>query len=747
LKKAGQDLKHAEEVNRVLFSISNAINTTLNLDELYASIRASLMQIIDVSNFYIALYHKHKNSITFPYYVDEVDHSASDYPEIQDIQGAHSVTGEVIRRGEPLLLTREQLIHFRMIGTLSQVWLGVPLKLKNETIGVMVVQSYRNPRQYDAEDIDILMSVSDQVAIAIDRKRTQEALKRSESRFRNLIEDLDAITYSANQDGFFTYISPAVESITGYRQEEIAGTASDELNPLERQVRPTRWLRFDLKEEKAGGPLFEALIHPDDREAVSAAIRAALSGCRPYKVEYRLRKQNGHYGWVYEKGMVLDHGQENRRIEGVILDIHERKHAEEINQALFGISNAVNTTFNLDELYASIRGSLKQIVDTTNFFIYLYNERDDILTFAYHKSENNEFAAFGNPVIVKASDWSLLSMVVIKAGKPLLLNQDEMERLDEKEGKPMFGAPCEAWLGVPLKIKGNGIGIMGVQSFTDPDRFTDKDIDILMSVCDQVAIAIDRKRSQEALETEVAERKRMEKQIKSSLKEKEILLREIHHRVKNNMQIISSLLNLQSRYIKDQALLEVFRESCNRVKSMATIHEKLYQSQDLVKIDTQEYIKSLVDNLYRSYGVDPEIIAPEIRIENVFLGIDLAIPCGLIVNELVSNSLKHGFPPLWKGQGKIQVAFQSNSKGRILLTVRDNGAGMPKNVDMDAVDTLGLRLVSILVRDQLGGEIRLRHDGGTRYEIEFSSAGAEEDEKEIPASLSGYQLPGETSAQ
>ncbi|RPI76175.1 MAG: PAS domain S-box protein, partial [Desulfobacteraceae bacterium] len=568
----------------------------------------------------------------------------------------------------------------------------------------------------------------------IDRKRTQEALKRSESRFRNLIEDLDAITYSADQSGFFTYISPAVESITGYRQKEIAGTASDELNPLERQVRPTRWLRFNLKEEKANEPLFEALIHPDDRQAVSDAIRIALAGCRPYKVEYRLQKQNGHYGWVYERGMVLEHDQGNRRIEGVILDIHERKHAEEINQALFGISNAVNTAFNLDELCTSIRDSLKQIVDTTNFFIYLYNEREDTLVSAYHKSENNEFAAFGNPVTVKASDWSLLSMVVIKTGKPLLVNRDEMERLDAKEGKPIFGSPCEAWLGVPFKIKGQVLGIMGVQSFSDPERFTDKDIEILLSVSDQVAIAIDRKRAQEELEKEVIERKRMEKQIKTSLKEKEILLREIHHRVKNNMQIISSLLNLQSRHIQDQPLREVFRESCNRVQSMATIHEKLYQSQDLIRIDTYDYIKNLVDNLYQSYGIEPEIIEPEIRIEDVYLGIDLAIPCGLIINELVSNSLKHGFPSSWKGRGKIQVAFQAKSKDMILLTVCDNGIGMPKDRDPDAVKTLGLRLVSILVREQLGGEIKLRHDAGTRYEIEFSSTGPEEDEKKISAS-------------
>ena len=214
---------------------------------------------------------------------------------------------------------------------------------------------------------------------------------------------------------------------------------------------------------------------------------------------------------------------------------------------------------------------------------------------------------------------------------------------------------------------------------------------------------------------DITERKKAEEEIKAALKEKEILLREIHHRVKNNLQIISSLLSLQSQYIKDDRHVEILKDSQNRVKSMALIHEKLYLSENLANIDFKEYIESLVRELVRSYKVDPGRITVNVDAENISLGVDTAIPCGLIINELVTNALKHAFPD---GKGVITVALHTNN-GAIELRVSDNGVGMPEDIDFRTTETLGLRLVSILAEDQLDGDITLTRDTGTEFCITF----------------------------
>lgn len=215
---------------------------------------------------------------------------------------------------------------------------------------------------------------------------------------------------------------------------------------------------------------------------------------------------------------------------------------------------------------------------------------------------------------------------------------------------------------------------------------------------------------------DITRRKNYEKQIKESLSEKEVLLKEIHHRVKNNLQIISSLLNLQSRYIKDENALGAFNESQNRIKSMALIHEKLYQSEDLTKIDFAEYIKSLTFHLFRSYSVNPGTVELSINFGDVLFDIDTSIPCGLIINELVSNSLKYAFADGRKG--KISIDLQLDGE-KYVLVISDNGVGFPEGLDFQNTGTLGLRLVNILV-NQINGVITLDKSEGTSFKIVFT---------------------------
>jgi len=215
---------------------------------------------------------------------------------------------------------------------------------------------------------------------------------------------------------------------------------------------------------------------------------------------------------------------------------------------------------------------------------------------------------------------------------------------------------------------------------------------------------------------DITERKRAEEAIKASLKEKELLLRELHHRVKNNLQIMSSLINFQLGYLRDKMGVEVLKELQNRLKSMSLIHEKLYKSKDLVHIDFNEYIWDLIKALYRTYGVNRARIRLEMAVKDVSLTINVAVPCALIINELVSNSLKHAFP---KGKGKITIALSPAGKDEIELAVSDNGVGVSKDFDFRKTKSLGLQLVTILAEEQLHGKMELDRTEGTAFKMKL----------------------------
>jgi PAS domain S-box-containing protein len=217
---------------------------------------------------------------------------------------------------------------------------------------------------------------------------------------------------------------------------------------------------------------------------------------------------------------------------------------------------------------------------------------------------------------------------------------------------------------------------------------------------------------------DITERKRAEEQIQASLKEKEVLLKEIHHRVKNNLQIISSLLYLQAGKTVDPGAIRALKDSQNRVRSIALVHESLYQSSNLAGIQIGEYTRGVASNLLESYGGRDRPVRLTVRMGAIRLSINAAIPCGLIINELVSNSLKHAFPEGREGEIRIQLA--RTDTGSLALTVSDDGIGIPEHVDFRSSPSLGLTLVSSLVA-QLGGTIELDRRDGTTFTITFDN--------------------------
>ena len=216
--------------------------------------------------------------------------------------------------------------------------------------------------------------------------------------------------------------------------------------------------------------------------------------------------------------------------------------------------------------------------------------------------------------------------------------------------------------------------------------------------------------------TDITGRKRMEEAAQTSLREKETLLREIHHRVKNNMQVISSLLNLQAGHIADEEARRMLKEGQLRIRSMALIHEKLYQARDLSKIDFAAYLQSLASFLFQFFKVDPEQVRLETDLEDVRLDINTAVPCGLLVNELVSNALKHAFPD--GRRGTVWIKLRREKDGTLKLRVADDGVGLPKGFDYRSSESFGLQIAHLLI-EQLEGTIAVEGKKGTAFCITF----------------------------
>jgi two-component sensor histidine kinase len=254
--------------------------------------------------------------------------------------------------------------------------------------------------------------------------------------------------------------------------------------------------------------------------------------------------------------------------------------------------------------------------------------------------------------------------------------------------------------------------------------------DLITSLGEQLRLHLtleERRRTQEMLEQANAELERRVAErtselvqanqlLSGALAEKTVLLKEVHHRVKNNLQVISSLLNLQSGYITDPVALEIFTESRNRVRSMALIHEKLYQSGDLARIDFEDYIRAVSGGLQSTFGGRGSRISIAVEVERIMLPVDSAVPCGLIVNELVTNCFKYAFKA---GEpGEIRIGMKRLNETELQLSVSDNGIGFPKEVDFRNTESLGMQLVTTL-SEQLEGTVVMKNGCGTTFEISF----------------------------
>ena len=405
------------------------------------------------------------------------------------------------------------------------------------------------------------------------------------------------------------------------------------------------------------------MVHPDDRKMFQESINSSAESLESFPLTFRFMK-DGEEIWVEARGMPTPLADGGMLWDGFLLDITGRKRAEEA----------------LRESEGKYRG-LVEGLDEAIYRMSLPDGKYEYMSPAARKIFGCSAEEFiENPLIIKK-----------------LIHPDFAEYFEEKWTDLMEGQVSPAYMYKILDPEENERWI--VQS----------NIGIFDDSGNIIAI--------EGLIRNITERKKAEEQIKVSLKEKEILLREIHHRVKNNMQVITSLLRLQSDTIKDQQYADMFRESQERIRSMALIHEKLYQSKEFGNIDFDGYLRTLINDLFISYGASPDKISIKIKTNDLSLELDYAIPCGLITNELVSNSLKYAFPG--DGKGEINIKLRSVAENEMELTVSDNGIGIPEEFDFRTTESLGLDLVKVLAEHQLGGRIEMNGTGGTRFSIRF----------------------------
>ncbi len=301
---------------------------------------------------------------------------------------------------------------------------------------------------------------------------------------------------------------------------------------------------------------------------------------------------------------------------------------------------------------------------------------------------------------------------VLRTGEPELISYLEPEKMklyvkSAGQIELLRTLDLKSYICVPLVALGRTIGTISFISINPERLFTDNDLLLAEGLASRAAMDVDNARLYQ-------ETKESREVILTQLKEKEILIKEIHHRVKNNLQIISSLLNLQASQDSVDSR-DLLKESQNRVRTMALIHEKLYQS-DLSKLDLGDYLKDLAQTLHYSLAGRNQRIALELNCEPVLVDLDKAVPCGLIVNEIISNCLKHAFPD--ERSGKINLQFR-RAENEFQLDIIDDGVGMPPSIDLNHEKTLGLRLIVMLVR-QLDGDVHLkRAQQGTHFQITF----------------------------
>ena len=507
-----------------------------------------------------------------------------------------------------------------------------------------------------------------------ERKLVEQALVESELFHRQTVESIPGMVFTTRPDGYCDFQNQQWVEFTGVPMSEHVGDG------------------------------WNKLLHPEDRPRAFAAWRDAVEGRAPYDLEYRVRSRQGHYEWFKVQGRpIRDSAGQIVRWFGTALNIDALVKAQaalQRNERRAGLLAETAGEFLAgaapQQLVQRLCSQVMTFLDCQVFINFLVDEPTRRLRLnacaglAEAETQKIEWLDFGVAVCGCA------------ARDGCRIVAEDIAHTPDPRTELVSSFGIQAYACHPLLIEGR---LLGTLSFGTRSRtsFQDDDLTLMKSVADLVAIAMNRVQTEDRL--------------KASLGEKAVLLQEVHHRVKNNLQVISSLINLQADTLNEPALRASLAQACDRVRTMALVHEKLYQSGDLACLNFADYAASLLHYLWRAHGAAAASVRLTLATEATDLPVDTAVPCGLILNELATNALKYAFAG--RDDGEVTVGLSCDATtSRVCLRISDNGVGLPAGFDWRASSSLGLRLVQMLTQ-QIDGTVEVGPGPGTEFRITF----------------------------
>lgn len=515
-----------------------------------------------------------------------------------------------------------------------------------------------------------------------ERRQTEEALRLAQNRYTLASQAGQVGVWDWDLNTNEIYLDPILKAILGYEDHEITNHLDD-------------WGQY---------------IYAEDAPAVMAAAQAHIEGqSAEFHIEHRMHHKDGSLRWILARGTVLrdEHGtpyrmmgtdtditclkQAEAAIRALNADLEQR--VEERTQALEAMNlELLREVAERRRTEAALRQSeekFRRLAENVPGVIYRY---------VWHPDGRDEFT-YINPRCWEIYELSPAEILKNAQLMWLRVHPDDVRGIEE--GIELSRLRMQPFFAEYRICMPDG-RVKWIQAYSQPEALPDGGV------------------AWDGLFIDVSDRKATEEQLRLSLCEKEALLAEIHHRVKNNLQIISSLLNLQANRVDDPQTQRALEDSWSRIDSMALVHETLYQTQDFSHIRFSAYLKNLSTNLFRSYTRPGDQIKLEVKAdEHLCLSLDQAIPCGLIVNELITNALKHGFPQ--ERVGLVAIALTTRPDGKIVLSVSNDGVGLPAQFNLKQTRSMGLRLVTSLV-EQLEGTLELDQGELTTFRIIFEAA-------------------------